>query len=84
VNAFPVRVGPKGRVVVPAPLRHDLGIEEGTVLMARAEGERIVLERRSAAIQRLQALFAHVRRDVSLADELIAERREDAGREERA
>jgi hypothetical protein len=30
----------------------------------------------------MQALFAHIPRDVSLVDELIAERREEARREE--
>ena len=82
VNAIPVKVGPKGRVVVPAPIRRELGIEEGTELMARVEGDGIVLEPRSAAIRRLQALFAHIPRDVSLVDELIAERRKEARREE--
>ena len=82
VNAIPVKVGPKGRVVVPAPIRRELGIEEGTELMARVEGEGIVLEPRSAAIRRLQELVtAVVPRDVSLVDELIAERREEARRE---
>ena len=81
MNAIPVKVGPKGRIVVPAPIRQELGIEEGTELMARIEGDGIVLEPRSAAIRRLQALFAHVPRDRSLVDELIAERREEARRE---
>lgn len=81
--AIRVRVGPKGRVVVPAPIRQALGIEEGTELMARIEGDGIVLEPRSAALRRLQALFAHIPRDVSLVDELIAERREEARREGR-
>ena len=81
VTAIPVRVGPKGRVVVPAPFRRELGIEEGTELMARVEGDGIVLEPRAAALRRLRELFAHVPRDVSLVDELIAERREEARRE---
>jgi AbrB family looped-hinge helix DNA binding protein len=81
MTAIPVKVGPKGRVVVPAPIRRELGIEEGTELLARVEGDGIVLEPRSAAVKRIQALFAHIPRDVSLVDELIAERRQEAGRE---
>ena len=82
MNAIPVKVGPKGRVVVPAPIRRQLGIEEGTELMARVEGDGIVLELPSAAIRRLQELVTSVvPRDVSLVDELIAERREEARRE---
>lgn len=82
VNAIPVVVGRKGRVVVPAAIRHELGIGEGSELMARVEGSGIVLEPRSAAIGRLQALVAAaVPEGVSLADELIAERRAEARRE---
>jgi AbrB family looped-hinge helix DNA binding protein len=83
MTAIPVTVGRKGRVVVPAEIRRELGIEEGTELIARVEGDGIVLEPRSAATRRLRSLFAHIPRDVSLADELIAERREEAGREVR-
>lgn len=83
MNAIRVKVGPKGRVVVPAPFRRQLGIEEGTELMARIEGDGIVLEPPSAAIRRLQALVREkVPEGRSLVDELIAERREETRREE--
>jgi AbrB family looped-hinge helix DNA binding protein len=79
MTAIRVKVGPKGRVVVPAPIRRELGIEEGTELMARVEGDAIVLTLRSAALRRLQSLITSVvPRDVSLVDGLIAERREEA------
>jgi AbrB family looped-hinge helix DNA binding protein len=76
-----VTVGPQGRLVVPAQLRRELGLEAGDVLMARAEEDRLVLERRGAILERLRRRFAHIPADVSLADELIAERREEADRE---
>lgn len=82
MTAIPVKVGPKGRVVVPAAIRRELGIEEGTGLMARVGGERIILTPRAAALRRLQELVTSVvPRDRSLADELIAERREEARHE---
>ncbi len=82
VNAIPVTVGPKGRVVVPAQIRRQLGIDEGTELMARVQGDGLVLEPRSAALDRLQALVRSAAPEgVSLADELIAERRAEARRE---
>jgi AbrB family looped-hinge helix DNA binding protein len=82
MRAIPVRVGPKGRVVVPAAIRRALGIEEGTELMASVDDGRIVLTTRLAALRRLQELVtAAVPRDRSLVDELIAERREEATRE---
>jgi AbrB family looped-hinge helix DNA binding protein len=79
--AIEVTVGPQGRVVVPAALRRRLGLRPGDVLVARAEEDRLVLERREAILARLQRAFAHIPADVSLADELIAQRRREAERE---
>lgn len=82
VNARPVQVGAKGRVVLPAPIRHALGLEEGSELLARVDGESIVLEPRSAAVERLQALVRDGRRGkASLVDGLLSERRAEARRE---
>jgi AbrB family looped-hinge helix DNA binding protein len=74
-----VSVGPKGRVVIPAPIRNELGIEEGTELVALVEGEAVVLVPRAAIKSRLRSIFADV--GVSLRDELIADRRADASRD---
>jgi AbrB family looped-hinge helix DNA binding protein len=76
-----VTVGPKGRVVVPAPIRRELGLDEGSELVAMVHDGAVVLMPRSVAKARLRALFRHVRG--SLADELIAERAEVAHDEER-
>ena len=78
-----VTIGPQGRLVVPAPLRRRLGIEVGDVLVARAQDDRLVLERREAILARLRGRLAAVPDDVSMVDELIAERREEAKREDR-
>jgi len=76
-----VRVGPQGRVVIPAKLRHTLGLESGAILIARIEEGRLVLEKRESVITRLRSRFAIVQKGVSLASELIAERREAALKE---
>jgi AbrB family looped-hinge helix DNA binding protein len=77
-----VRVGPQGRVVIPARLRDELHLDPGEVLVAHVEGDRLVLERRQAVLDRLQAAFrAAVPRSARLADELVSERRAEAGRE---
>jgi bifunctional DNA-binding transcriptional regulator/antitoxin component of YhaV-PrlF toxin-antitoxin module len=68
-------------MVIPVELRRELGIEPGEQLVAHAEDGRLVLERRDAVLGRLQALFAHLPADLSLADELIADRRAEARRE---
>ena len=74
-----VSVGPKGRVVIPAGIRRELGIEEGSELVALVEGEAVVLVPRSAIKTRLRSLFAST--VDSMRDELMAERRAEAERE---
>lgn len=76
-----VPVGPQGRLVIPADIRRKLGISPGDVLIAMVEDGRLVLEKRETVLQRLRQRFAHIPPGVSLADELISERRAEAGRE---
>jgi AbrB family looped-hinge helix DNA binding protein len=76
-----VHVGPQGRIVIPAHIRRALGILPGETLIARVKDGQLVLEKPEQVLARLQATFANVPRDVSLVDELIAERREEARRE---
>lgn len=76
-----VQVGAQGRLVIPAALRKALGLKPGDRLIARQEGESLVLERREAIEQRLLDRFRHIPREVSLVDELIAERRAEAAKE---
>jgi AbrB family looped-hinge helix DNA binding protein len=75
-------VGPQGRLVIPSEIRHQLGIGPGDVLVAAVEGDRLVLEKREAVLHRLRRRFAHIPEGVSLADELIADRRIESRREE--
>jgi bifunctional DNA-binding transcriptional regulator/antitoxin component of YhaV-PrlF toxin-antitoxin module len=76
-----VRIGPHGRVVIPSPLRRALKLEVGEDLVARLEGEQLIFERREALERRLRQRFAHIPKAVNLADELIAERRDETRRE---
>jgi AbrB family looped-hinge helix DNA binding protein len=76
-----VQVGAQGRLVIPAALRKALGLKPGDRLIARQEGESLVLERREAIGKRLQDRFRHIPNEVSLVDELIAERRAEAAKE---
>ena len=68
-----VAVGPKGRVVIPAAIRRELDIREGTELVALIEGQAVVLVPRSAIKARLRSIFADV--TTSMRDELLADRR---------
>ncbi|HKI04037.1 MAG TPA: AbrB/MazE/SpoVT family DNA-binding domain-containing protein [Thermoanaerobaculia bacterium] len=77
-----VPVGPQGRLVIPSEIRRKLGIAPGDVLVAIVEDQRLVLEKREAVLERLRRRFAHIPTGVSLADELIAERRAESKRED--
>jgi AbrB family looped-hinge helix DNA binding protein len=77
-----VRLGPEGRIVVPAPFREALGLKEGDVLFAHLEGGEIALLTPRAAMRRAQAMVRQfVPEGVSLVDELIEDRRREAQRE---
>lgn len=78
-----IRVGPQGRIVVPRVLRDALGLVPGDDLVAYVDEERLILERRDLMLARIQGEFLRaVPSDVSLADELISERRREAEREQ--
>jgi AbrB family looped-hinge helix DNA binding protein len=81
-RVVPLRIGPQGRVVIPAELRRELGIEPGETLMAHVEPGRLVLERRGEILSRLRSeLRAATQPGTSMVDELLAERRREARRE---
>lgn len=75
-----MRLGPQGRLVVPALIRKALGLKPGDALVARADDERLIVEKSDVVERRLHAYFRKFQ-GRSLANELIAERREEARRE---
>jgi AbrB family looped-hinge helix DNA binding protein len=72
-------VGPKGRVVIPVEIRRRLGIEEGSELVAVLDQDGVLLLPREAVKRRLRSMLAGV--NVSMADELIRDRRAAAAEE---
>ena len=76
-----VRLGAQGRLVVPASIRKALGFRPGETLVARVEDGHLIIEKPEAVERRLHAYFRKFE-GRSLAEELIAERREEARREE--
>ena len=73
----------EGRVVIPASIRKELGLEPGTTLTFRTENGRVIMSTRDSAIAELQRMFAVARPAGAplMSDELIAERRTEAARE---
>lgn len=74
-HSVTVSVGPQGRLVIPADLRRELQIAPGDVLVAVVEDHRLVLEKRGEVLRRLRRRFSRLPAGVSLAEELIEERR---------
>jgi AbrB family looped-hinge helix DNA binding protein len=79
-----VRVGRQGRIVIPSKIREEVGIEPGDELVARVEEGSLILEKRQSVMRRMRGRFAGVSGERHLVDELIAERREEARREDAA
>ena len=75
-----VQLGAQGRVVVPAPIRKVLGFRPGEALVARVEDDHLVIEKPASVERRIRDRFRKSG-GRNLADELIAERREEARRE---
>jgi AbrB family looped-hinge helix DNA binding protein len=81
-NEARTRLNENGRLVIPASFRKALGIDPGDEVILRLEedGLRITTVRHRIARAQRNAR-KYVPRGVSLADELIAERRQAAKRE---
>lgn len=75
-----VKMGLQGRIVIPAELRRALGVKAGSTLVVRVEGQSLILEKPETILTRLKSGFSKLSQNVSLSQELINERREDAKR----
>ena len=74
-----VRVSTKGQIVLPAEMRHRLGMEPGTMVEVVDAGSHLVIVPRTEdAIRELQGIFAG---GDSLTEALLLERRIDRARE---
>jgi AbrB family looped-hinge helix DNA binding protein len=83
IGPVKVRLGPDGRVVIPAAFREALGLKDGDVLIASADRGELRLLTIPAAVRRAQAIVREfVPEGVSLVDELIEDRRREIEREE--
>jgi AbrB family looped-hinge helix DNA binding protein len=76
------RVNENGRVVIPASFRKALGIDAGDEVVLRIEDNELRISTLKHRIERARrSVRRYVKAGRSLADELIAERREAAKRE---
>jgi bifunctional DNA-binding transcriptional regulator/antitoxin component of YhaV-PrlF toxin-antitoxin module len=81
-TACHLTIGPNGRVELPAPLLEAAGFHVGDAVIAEVDAREVRLRSVDQAIAEVQAMVrGFVPDDVSLVDELIAERRREAERE---
>lgn len=73
-----LKIGAKGRTVLPASLRMTLKVREGDTLIARVENGIVSLETQESIKGRLRALAAAAKTDGHVVDRLLADRRADA------
>lgn len=83
-TVFPIVMAARGRVVLPAEVRERLNIKEGDrlALIVDPDGS-IKLQTRAVAIANLRGAFKDLAPGRILSDELIAERRLEAAKDER-
>jgi len=81
-HAVRSRLNENGRIVIPAAIREAVGLKRGQDVILWAEKGEVRISSPIARMRRAQELVRkYVPEGVSLADELIAERREEAARE---
>jgi AbrB family looped-hinge helix DNA binding protein len=77
-----VKLGDAGRLVIPATLRREMGVEPGDDLLLQVEDGELRVIGRLQAIRRFQAEAQLLKKPgESVVDELIAEREAEAARE---
>lgn len=82
-NQFVIVLGARGRLVLPAKVREQYGLDEGDrlVLTAQPNGILQLASLRDQA-RAMRGVFRDTAPGRSLTDELIADRRDEARREE--
>jgi AbrB family looped-hinge helix DNA binding protein len=77
-----MRMGEKGRIVIPSAMREALGMADGEMLdLVVVDGELRIATMRERLRRAQESVKRYVPAGVSLADELSAERREAAKHE---
>lgn len=83
MSAIKARINHQGRLVIPAEIREATGIQSESIVFVEAKGAgRFEVKTYEADLAEAQAIIKrHIKGKASMADELLAERREDAKRE---
>lgn len=76
-GTYAIKMGDRGRLVIPVELRAELGLEAGSPLILINTPDGVLLTTRAQALQRSREEL----QGPSLVDELIADRRSEAARD---
>lgn len=81
-NRYTISIGAKGRIILPTALQRQANLQEGEKLVITVgEDGKLYMEPLRTCAKACEGMFAHLAPGISLADELIAERREAAQKE---
>ena len=80
-NEHPVRLGDRGRLVLPAELRRALDLKPGDELVARLDGDGVRLVSRRSLARDVRGMLSRLAPERDLVAELLAERQVAAERE---
>ena len=81
-EVYRAKLNDEGRLVIPAACRKRLGMSPGQELLLQISEQGLLVYTQDLAVKRLQDwVTAHVPPGVSIVDELIADRRDEAARE---
>ena len=79
--AFAVRLGDRGRLVLPAELRRALGFSAGDELVARLDGDSVRIVSRRQLARQARGLLHATGEQRDFVAELLAERRQEVAQE---
>jgi len=82
METISVKVEKSGRILIPAAVRRQFGLKEGTEVILRADETGIRISTRGQALARIRKeLRRYIPEGVLVSEELIQERRAEAERE---
>jgi AbrB family looped-hinge helix DNA binding protein len=83
MKSLTVKVDGSGRILLPAKVRKELDLKQGSKLGLKVGKDGLILTSQAQAIKRAQAYFSRLRpKGVLWSEELIEERRREARREQ--
>ena len=78
---YNARIIAGGKVVIPAAIRRELGLNDGDTVAIERDGDHVVLKSRKHVLREIQATFRALVKQPFTVDEFMADRQAEAERE---